>query len=166
MLSAVGIALAADSANGYNGSDQFFLSDAAGFDMVQAHEGEMALTAARSEEVRNLAHRMIQAHTASYQQLSVIAQKTGMTIPRAIDAGTNNLIIGLTKLRDARFDRQFAEDQVEQYKQEIVVYDQETRNGKNADLKAYASRTLPILKEHLNQAEACQHDGNKRPDAS
>ena len=40
--------------------------------------------------------------------------------------------------------------------EDIAVFENESRNGKDAELKAFAYRMLPTLKMHLDSARAIQ----------
>jgi len=137
------------------GNDRSFMELAAKFAMLQAHEGEMAINQAKSEQVRDYAKTIVQDYTASYGRLSDVSKKTSISIPRGINAGTNDVIIHLTGLKGGQFDRQFLKDEMTADREELIEVKYEAANGKNADVKAFASSMIPVLEKHLRDAEAC-----------
>lgn len=54
------------------------------------------------------------------------------------------------------FDRGFIEAQVKAHQEAIELFDQEAKNGSDAELKAFAQKQLPGLRNHLKQAQDLQ----------
>jgi putative membrane protein len=54
------------------------------------------------------------------------------------------------------FDRGFVTAQIRAHQDAISLFEQQASNGGNAELKAFASKQLPALREHLRQAEELQ----------
>ena len=101
--------------------------------MTEAHEGQMAEAKAWRADVETLAKTLVQDHTESYEHLTELAAKTGVTIPKGIDTAKDPIVKQLGRLKGASFDYQFAKDEV----------------------KAYASKMIPILSKDLHLAEEC-----------
>jgi putative membrane protein len=51
------------------------------------------------------------------------------------------------------FDKQYDSDQQAAHKDAVSLFDRYGKGGDNADLKAFASKHLPHLQEHLKMAE-------------
>ena len=56
----------------------------------------------------------------------------------------------------AAFDRGFIESQVKAHQEAITLFEQQAKNGSDADLKAFAQKQLPGLRNHLKQAQDLQ----------
>ncbi|HTS32255.1 MAG TPA: DUF4142 domain-containing protein [Bryobacteraceae bacterium] len=136
-------------------ADQAFLSMAAKDDMTQAHEGQMAEKQAERAEVKDLAKTLVKDHTSSYEQLTILASKTGAVIPKGIDSGKDASIRQLAPLKGASFDRTFTHDEIEGERRLMAVFKREAQQGQNPDVKAYASRMVPVLEKDLKLAEDC-----------
>jgi putative membrane protein len=136
-------------------TDDQFLTMAAKTDMTEAHEGEMAESQADRSDVKELAKTIVRDHTDSYHQLTELANKTGASIPKGIDIRKDHTIVQLVHLKGASFDRQFAKDEIAAHRQAIAAFKREAEHGQNADLKAYATKMIPILEKHLHLAEDC-----------
>jgi putative membrane protein len=151
LLASASIAFAASSSN----PDRQFLILAAKTDMTEAHEGQMAEAKAWRADVKSLAKTLVQEHTESYEHLTELAAKTGASIPKGIDTAKNPIVKQLSRLKGASFDYQFARDEVAANRMAIAAFKQEAAHGKDAEVKAYASRMIPILSKDLHLAEEC-----------
>jgi putative membrane protein len=58
----------------------------------------------------------------------------------------------LSKLSGADFDRAYMKHMVDDHVKDVAMFEKEAKNGKDADLKAWANKTLPTLREHLQMA--------------
>lgn len=56
----------------------------------------------------------------------------------------------------AAFDRGFVEAQVKAHQEAIALFEQQANGGGDADLKAFAQKQLPGLRNHLKQAQDLQ----------
>jgi len=145
---------AAASAATLSKADKQFMVMAAKTNMIEAHEGQLGENQASQEGVKNLAKELVQDHTASYEELSALAAKTGVSIPRGIDAARNRTIAQLVHEKGAGFDRQFARDEIAAHRNAIAVFKREAEHGHDAAVKAYAAKTIPVLEKHLHLAES------------
>ncbi len=151
LLAAVGIASAAS----LSPTDKQFMVSAAKTDMTEAHEGQMAENQGRSDDVKNFAKTLVQDHTNSYTQLSELAAKEGVAIPKGINASRDPSIRYLVHLTGQRFDQAFAKNEITAERQTIAVFKREAAHGKDAEVKAYATKMIPVLEKHVQLAEAC-----------
>jgi len=53
---------------------------------------------------------------------------------------------------------------VKDHKEAVALFESQSKNGRDDDLKALAAKTLPTLKEHLKMAQdmADQHKGSEK----
>ncbi len=82
LIGAAGVACAATLSQ----ADKQFMIMAAKTDMTEAHEGQIAEHQATRADVKNFATTLVQDHTESYRRLSELSAKTGVSIPKGIDA--------------------------------------------------------------------------------
>lgn len=143
---------------GYSASlsrvDRAFMDDAARMDMIGAHESQMAANQASKADVKDLAKTLVQDHSQDYGQIAELAVKKNVSIPKGIDAAKDPAIRRLTPLKGARFDRQFADDQIAAQRRAIAAFKRESQHGEDADVKAYAANALPTLEKDLKEAES------------
>jgi putative membrane protein len=59
----------------------------------------------------------------------------------------------MARLTGADFDREYMKHQVNDHDKAVALFEKQSRSGKDAELKAFAGRTLPTLKEHQQMAK-------------
>ena len=57
-----------------------------------------------------------------------------------------------TKLKGSEFDKEFAKHQVTDHEKGIALFTRASKEAKDAGIKDFATKTLPTLKEHLDEA--------------
>jgi putative membrane protein len=141
------------AAKGKAMTDQQFLDTAAQTDMLEAHLGQMAVDHATSQDVKDYAQTLVADHTADYQQLTALAAKDNLTVPKGLDAAHDKMIAPFEKLQGAAFDSKYTHMMIEGHTEAIGIYTKESSDAASADVKEYASATLPTLHKHLDAAK-------------
>jgi putative membrane protein len=134
-------------------SDAEFLRMAAEADMTAAHIGKMAEDRAANGEIKDFGKKLAQDHTSDYNQVFQLAAKTGESVPKAIDKRDDHEIAALDKRKGTAFDRAFLTEESAAHEKLIKEFRQEAEHGSNPDIKAYANKTLPIIEQHLHEAQ-------------
>jgi putative membrane protein len=70
--------------------------------------------------------------------------------PSTTDAETYDK---LSKLAGKQFDEAYAKAMVKDHEEDVAEFQRESSNGKNDAIKSFASKTLPTLQSHLQQAK-------------
>jgi len=157
MSLSVGLALAADSkmsSSKLSSSDSGFIKEAAQGGMMEVELGKAAQDKASNEKVKDFGKRMEQDHSKANDELKKIASDKGVQLSSDLDKKHKSKVDKLTKLSGVEFDRQYMRDMVSDHKEDVKKFQNEADKGKDADLKKFASQTLPTLKEHLQLAES------------
>ena len=135
-------------------TDQQFIDLAAQTDMIEANLGQLAQTAASSQEVKDYAQMLVTDHTGDYHQLQDLAQQASLNVPAAIDAEHDKTMISpFQKLQGAAFDRRYSQDMVAGHTKAIEIYKKEAADAQSPAVKSYAEKTLPALEKHLAGAK-------------
>ncbi len=79
-----------------------------------------------------------------------------MTLPTDMDAKDQAEYIKLQRLSGAAFDREYVKDMVRDHEEDVKEFQKEANNGQNEQIKSFASRTLPVLQEHLSRIKSIQ----------
>lgn len=140
-------------------NDKKFLNMAADANMTQAHIGEMAEKAAAKTSVRDFGQQLVRDHTQAYGELAALAGRIGATIPKGIDVRRDSAIRKLTRVKGRTFDRQFLRDEVLDHERALTAFRREAAHGSDADVRAFASKMIPTLREHLHTAESLERSG-------
>jgi putative membrane protein len=132
-------------------NDAAFMKLAAKTSMTEAHLGQMAEAQASRQAVKDFGQQLSKDHTTAYEELTVLANKTGETIPKAI--GHDQTIVHLTHLKGAGFDHAFLADEVQSHKAALATFKNEAEKGDSPDVKGWAKSMIPTLEGHLKTAE-------------
>ena len=134
--------------------DSNFLMDAAMAGLIEVELGRMATTQGSSDAVKQFGQRMVDDHTNANTELKQLASSKGATLPTAIDDKHQKDISKLSKLSGADFDKAYSKQMLSDHNKAVSLFEKESTKGTDADLKAFAAKTLPALQEHLQMAKS------------
>ncbi len=140
-------------------SDADFVKTASGAFLAEINLGRMATEQAGAADVKQFGQHMVDAHTKTLEELDQAADKAGIAPAKTMDEKAQDLAKKLSTLKGDAFDKEYVPNQVAAHKAAIGLFEAESKDGKNEDLKAVAAKILPVLKHHLEMAE-------KLPDAN
>ena len=81
-------------------------------------------------------------------------------MPTAIDDKHRQDVTKLSAMSGADFDRAYAKMMLKDHEKDVSEFEKQSTKGTDPDVKAFASKTLPTLQEHLTMARALP--GNER----
>ncbi len=135
-------------------TDQAFVTSAAQANMAEIELGNVAETKASNDQVKTFAKRMVEDHQKALENLKTVAKNENITLPTTLDSKDQALKQRLDRLSGHAFDRAYMNAMIKDHRKDVAEFRAESRNAKNADIKEYASSTLPTLEEHLKLAES------------
>ena len=135
------------------GSDERFVKEAATGGMAEVELGKLATDKASSGDVKKFGQRMVDDHGKANEELKTLAQNKNITLPTALDAKAKATVDRLSKLNGEAFDRAYMQEMLKDHRKDVNAFRTESTSGKDADVKAFASKTLPTLEEHLKLAQ-------------
>lgn len=136
--------------------DLQFAARAASGGHAEVELGHLALAKSNREDVRQFAQRMVDDHTRANRDLSELAMREHIRLPRAPEGQDAAEIRRMSALSGANFDRPYIDLMVKDHRQDVADFEREARSGQFAPLRTLANATLPMLREHLHMAEALQ----------
>ncbi|CAA7620739.1 DUF4142 domain-containing protein [Magnetospirillum sp. UT-4] len=137
-------------------ADRQFAETAMAGNMAEMRLGKLGEERADTTAVRDFASRMVQDHTQAEQKLTGIATGLGLKEPAELPPDKRRAYDKVSGTAGPAFDRAFMSVMVEDHRQAIGDYQRYSERGANAELKGYASETLPKLQEHMRMAEEVQ----------
>jgi putative membrane protein len=135
-------------------ADQHFVMDAARGNLAEVELGKLASEKASNPKVKEFAQRMVQDHTKAYDELKTLAQSKNITVPATMDAKHQATHDRLAKLSAEMFDRAYAREMVMGHRMMLAMVRKESQTGMDAEVKAWATKMLPSVQEHLMMAES------------
>jgi putative membrane protein len=130
-------------------ADRHFVREAAKANREEVAVGRLAVAQAHDPAVKQFAQRMVDDHTKANRELKQIAQRDGFSLPTRLDTRTQHEIGRLSQLSGPEFDQAYMKHQASDHRKVIHEFRHEADSGRNADLRHYASETLPTLQQHL-----------------
>jgi putative membrane protein len=128
--------------------DKSFMKEAAKGGMMDVDMGKMAQQKGKSADVKKFGSTMVADHTKANNELMGIAKKKGVDLSK--EKGK------MMKLNDATFDKEYINAMVKDHQEDLAAFQGEAKNGSDADVKAFASKTSAVIKKHLDMAKAAQ----------
>jgi putative membrane protein len=128
--------------------EQMFVTQEAIGGMAEVEMGKLAGDKAASPDVKEFAAQMVSDHTKANEEFEKIATGKSLKVPSAPDAEHKEKLEMLSKKSGAAFDKAYVHAQVSGQ-----LLDNEAKNGKDADLKMFAEKTLPTVSQHYKMAK-------------
>ena len=147
--------LAADINNSAN-TAAGFLVKAAGSGMMEVELGKIARLNGYSQAVKDFAKMMETDHSKANNELKSLASSKNINLPAAMPAEHQLHIDHFKGLKGADFDKAYITMMVEDHNKDIAEFERAASNNADAEVKSFASRTLPVLKKHLEEAKRIQ----------
>jgi len=153
ILSAAGLALGSAAFAEVSKKDQAFFEKAAGGGMFEVEAGKLAQSKGQSDGVKSFGEMLVKDHSAANDELKALASKKGASLPPAVPADMQKKLDKLAKARN--FDQDFIKEVgLADHKKDIGLFEKTAKGADDADVKAFAAKTLPTLKAHLGHAES------------
>jgi putative membrane protein len=152
---AAACALVAWPAMAQSVSTDEFVKKVAISDMFEVQSSQMALDKNPDKDTKPFAQKMVKDHTKTSKELKGLVDggKVRATLPTALDAEHQAKLDQLKGLSGKDFDTAYDKAQLEGHQQAVALFENYSKSGDNADLKKWAAKTLPHLKQHLKMAE-------------
>jgi putative membrane protein len=112
---------------------------------------EYAAKNASDEKVRDFAERVAKQHKESVKTASEHAKRLKIEVTSDPDKDSKEMIDKLSKLKGTDVDVAFLK-WLSQIHEDTTVFDNEIKNGADADLKTYAKNSIAAGNEHLKEA--------------
>jgi putative membrane protein len=131
-----------------------FLLDALRTSLAEAQMGDLAAQRARDPRVRDYGATLKRDHTEHAAEIRRLLQPLNVTVPEEPSAEGLSHHAALARLSAEEFDAAFAQTMIWSHTEAIEKYGAQTHANPDRALSDFASKTLPMLREHLAAAEA------------
>ncbi len=134
--------------------DAKFVTEAASGGMAEVELGKLAKEKGQHVDVKAFGEMMVNDHSKANDELATLAQAKNITLPASLGTDALNLRDELSKKSPGDFDKSYIEDMVKDHEKDIKLFEDASKNLKDAELKAFVDKTLPTLRNHLNHAKS------------
>jgi putative membrane protein len=135
-------------------TDRQFATMAAQANMAEVALGKLALQKSQNADVKKFAQRMVDDHGKAEQDLEGVASKNNVTLPSDMGAEHQAMQQRLSKLSGDAFDRAYIDAMAQGHTKVVTEMQKEANRVSASDFKDYATRTYPVVNDHLTMAKA------------
>jgi len=137
-----------------------FATKVAAANTFEIQSSELAKERAQSGEVKSFADTMIADHTKAGTEFKAAVQAAKMPAPaEKPDAKQRATLSKLRSAEGAAFVRAYVSAQLNAHKEAVTLFRTYSKNGRTADLKDFAQKTLPTLEHHLSMVQQLSSKG-------
>ncbi|MDB5286678.1 MAG: outer membrane protein-like protein [Mucilaginibacter sp.] len=133
--------------------DAKYAVEAANGGMLEVELGKLAQNKAISPAVMKFANMMVADHTKGNNELKTLAASKKISLPATLGEKFQKDYDDFSKMKREDFDKAYTDYMVKDHKTDIEEFKKEATDGKDPELKAFASKHVPILEHHLQMAQ-------------
>jgi putative membrane protein len=138
-------------------SDESFLKQAAQNGHTEVEGSKLALTKATNPKVKEFAQKMVDDHTKMHHDVEALATAKGVELPTQPSIAQRAAIKLLSTADGANFDKRYADIVgVKAHNDTVKMFEKASKDAKDPEVKALATKALPQLKEHQAMAKSLQ----------
>jgi len=139
------------SSNRLSWMDRRFVNKAADDGKAEVQIAQLAAQRATNPEVKSFAQKMVDDHTQVNNELTSLAGQKNVKLDN--DDDKDRAYKRLNKKSGADFDQEFVEHMIDEHEKDIKLFEKAAKDAKDSDLRAFASKHLDHLREHLQIAQ-------------
>ncbi|SDB74325.1 DUF4142 domain-containing protein [Belnapia rosea] len=146
---------------GHRGSEVLsapkFVELAASHAMFETETAKLALERSRDDAQRGFAQAAVAAHTKELEDLRELLarqQPAGVHMPQQMAAQYRTWLSQLRAAQGSDFQALYTQQQAQAHLVAVDLFRNYAQVGDNAALKSWAASRLPVLQDHLAQAQA------------
>jgi len=149
------------SATPLSTADLQFVATVAEANDAEVEIADLAQSTTKNPELKQFAERIEADHKQSNRELMEIADKKDADFPGSIGlpgrTDAQKLEYDrLDALEGAEFDRVWIDHMVTEHQKAVDLYTSQGTRAADTDVKAFADRSLPVLRAHLQEAKRLQ----------
>jgi putative membrane protein len=139
-------------------SDRNFITSAASGGLYEVRAAELAQKQQGLDATeKQFAQMMIDDHGKANRQLKEIADRKGVPVSDTLQSKEQQMLDKLQGLKGDEFTREYHAQQVQAHDQTIALFEKESREAKDEDLRTFAQNTLPTLRKHRDHLQTHRH---------
>ncbi|HUH19585.1 DUF4142 domain-containing protein [Albibacterium sp.] len=146
---------------GDNYNDADFAVQAADGGMAEEQLGTIASTKAQDQRVKDFGQMMVTDHGKANAELMEIAKQKNIVLPTTISREHSKHMADLNTKTGADFDKEYMDMMVKDHKKTVQLFETAEEHAEDADIKSFAAKTLPTLKQHLQSADSINNSLNQ-----
>ena len=151
-----------------NEDDEKFVNEVAEMNIREIALGQLAQEKGNSPHVKNLGKTMQEDHMRSMAELSELATLRNISLNSSNSTSDQPDVEyqKLEKLEGDEFGMAYSKLMVKKHKEAIDKFAKISETSEDAEIKAFATERVTVLKRHLEEAEKCVEKCEESKDSS
>jgi putative membrane protein len=116
---------------------------------------ELANQRSRTSDVKQIAQKVQSENAASLNELKTLAQAKAISVPVEETDAAKRKIENIAGESGPDFDKEWCQEMMEMHDHNIDKFEERLEDTQDAELKAFITKTLPVLKNHHESLKAC-----------
>jgi putative membrane protein len=137
-------------------TDKSFLKDAYEDGLAEVEAGKLAVAKASNSDVKAFGEHMVTDHSKANAELKTLADAKKVEVPTEPSTVAKGKAKLLESKSGADFDKAYVSAMVSDHEKAVEAFAKAANKGEDADVKAFAAKTLPTLQGHLKMAQELQ----------
>lgn len=130
--------------------DAKFATEAANGGLVEVEFAHVAVAKTANAKLKDFANMMLTDHGKANEELKTIAMNKNISLPMSIDDAHQRKLDKLNEKTGKDFDKDYADAMVDGHQKMLDLMKKQAEDGKDAELRAFASKTMPVVQSHLD----------------
>jgi putative membrane protein len=145
-------------------NDADFVANTVAANYGEIKFAQLATQRSSNPEVKQVANKLIADHTKTLNELKAFAQTKAISIPVEADDEAERKIERFSDEAGKDFDKKWCKEMMDRHEESVNKFEKRMDKTEDGELKALINKTLPTLRTHHDQLEACHEkikdDGN------
>lgn len=130
-----------------------FLQKAVETDNFGIVTGILATDKSKAEAVGDYGMTISNVHSKTSPVLEDLAKRKYVEVSQTLPAEKKTLVANLEKSDSLTFDKEFIDVQIAAQQEAVALYEEADKELKDAEIQSFIDQVLPVLKEHLKEAQ-------------
>lgn len=141
--------------NNSTGSEDIkqFLQNAAASDEAEIQLSRLATQRSTTAAVKSFAQKMIEEHTENAKEVKALATKKNVHALAEMDKKHQEILEELRTTDPSKVDKYYVDAMIDDHEDAVKLYEEGTKS-KDSDIRDFAKKKLPTLKNHHEMAKA------------
>jgi putative membrane protein len=136
--------------------DSRFMSETVNVGLTEVSLGKLASEESANSKVKSFVKMMVKDHTNADHELKKLASDKNITLPDSLSQSSRKECDDLKEKEGKAFDKAYIDKMVDGHEKVLNQFEDMEKHGTDLDLKAFVTKTIPVIKEHLDSAKAIQ----------
>lgn len=133
-----------------NEKEAKFATNAADAGITEISMANLAISKTGNKEITDFANMMLKDHGAANDELIALARSKNITLPTTMSKENQNRRNDLAEKTGSDFDKKYVDMMEKDHVKVLAFMEHEAMKGTDPDLKAFASKMMPVINSHIN----------------